>query len=262
MSADKIINYFSILKKHNSISSSYLFIGENAVLVKPVLKLINCANSQDYFCDSCFDCRGIENNTHPDLFIVEPDNFNISIEKIKECQQFLRLKTFQAKRKIALIVQAQNLSDAAANAFLKTLEEPAKNSFIAICVSKIDGVLPTIISRCKKIFLPPGEPQIDTRALNLAFSFLKGASVQFKDRFEFSSFVWALALILRDNLVSSIDNNNHLLTLADYEIISSSLRLRQTVGSYSILRDILEIYSSCATINENLALNLIKGKLS
>ncbi|MFA5338257.1 MAG: hypothetical protein WC330_07980, partial [Candidatus Omnitrophota bacterium] len=128
---NKILNYFSLLKKRRIIGKSYLFIGDDFSIVKDVAKLINCVNDAESFCNSCFDCSNIERYAHPDLFMLKPETLTITIENIKEAQQFLRLKSFRAQKKVLVIEDAQNMGEASANAFLKTLEEPPKNSFIA-----------------------------------------------------------------------------------------------------------------------------------
>ena len=158
-----------------------------------------------------------------------------------------------------IIKDAQALTPAAANAFLKTLEEPPKNSFIAISSSKLDGLLPTIVSRCRRIFLPFKQEDVDESLKDSVFSFLKGQDLRFTDRKRFSSFLWALVTVLRDDLISKSDFiNNKLPQPREREII---------LGSYSpseidsILKDILRIYGAAKSVNMNLALNLIRLKL-
>jgi len=158
-----------------------------------------------------------------------------------------------------IIKGAQSLTPAAANAFLKTLEEPPKNSFIAISTSKLDGLLPTIISRCRKIFLPSLEEEFDRSLESSVFSFLKGQDLRFTDRKQFSSFLWALIMFLREGLIlKSGCINNQLPQSVEREIILSSYSLSEIDN---ILKDILKIYGVAKSINMNLALNLIRLKL-
>lgn len=265
MEDDRIIDYFSLLKKQNIIGKSYLFIGDNFTQVIDVVKLINCRQDQEGFCNRCLDCRKIEEAAHPDLFIVTPKTLSITIEDIKESQQFLRLKSFCAKYKIVIIKNAEAIGEAAANAFLKTLEEPPKNSLIIICASKLDGLLPTIISRCRKIFLPYSEPLPARVPLNTVLEFLKGQKPEFKDRSAFKDFLWSLAAVLRDYLVLDfVPENNRLLKSNDCEIILRFLRDARhykSIQACDILNDIFKVYAAHNTINENLALNLIRMKL-
>ena len=257
---NKILNYFSLLKKRGIIGKSYLFIGDDFSIVGDIAKLINCKNDAEHFCNSCFDCSSIERYVHPDLFVLKPETLTITIENIKEAQQFLRLKSFRAQKKVLVIQDAQNMGEASANAFLKTLEEPPKNSFIAVCTSKIDSLIPTIVSRCNKIFLPPNEENQDSGFAKI-FGFLKGERPVFKDRKDFLSFVWSLNLALRDAFLFSLGRNNRLLALSECEIILQNVRIKNVSNYCSAMKDILEIYADGATINENLALNLIRERI-
>jgi len=259
---EDILNYFQILKKRELLGTSYLFVGKDDKAVVDVAKLISCTENAD-FCNSCWDCKRIEEGNHPDFFTISPDGFSIKIESIREGMRFFSLKSFRLKRKIMVIKDAQSLTPAAANAFLKTLEEPPKNSFIAISTSKLDGLLPTIISRCRKIFLPSrseGEG-VDESLRKSVFSFLRGhQGLRFTDRKRFSSFLWALITVLRDGLISKSGwRNNPLPQSREREIILGSYSVSQI---HTILKDILKIYGAAKSINMNLALNLIRLKLN
>ena len=253
-----LLNYFQILKKREILGTSYLFIGEDTSVIGDIVKSISCTESLS-FCDSCWDCKRIEGGNHPDLFTLEPDGFSIKIEAIREGMRFFSLKSFRLKNKIMIIKDAQALTPAAANAFLKTLEEPPKNSFIAISASKLDGLLPTIISRCRKIFLPSKAEEPDKGLEESVLRFLRREDIRFTDRKKFSSFLWTLITVLRGELLSKSGyENNQLLQEREHEIIFGSYSSDQI---HSILNDILKIYGAAKSVNMNLALNLIRLKL-
>ena len=255
---EEILSYFHILKKRELLGSSYLFIGEDTSLIGDIVKLISCSRDL-YFCNNCWDCRRIESGNHPDLFIIEPDGLSIKIEAIRKGIHFFFLKSFQLKNKVMVIKEAQNLTPAAANAFLKTLEEPPKHSFIAITASKMEGLLPTIISRCRKIFLPSAPKKIDNSLDDCVFRFFGGEDIRFGDRKKFSAFLWALIEVLRRQLLLRADfKNNQLLQSAEREIILSSYNQGQI---HSILKEVLKVYGAYRSVNMNLALNLIRLKL-
>lgn len=255
---EKVLNYFQILKKRELLGSAYLFIGEDTSLIGDVVKLISCPEDLR-FCNNCWDCRGIESGNHPDLFTVEPDGFSIKIEAIRQGKRFFSLKSFRLKNKVMVIKEAQNLTPVTANAFLKTLEEPPEHSLMLIAVSKLEGLLPTIISRCRKIFLPSASKESDSSAEGCAFKFLGGEDIRFIDRKKFSAFLWALIMVLREQLLSGINfENNQLSQGQGCEIILSRYSQGQI---HSILKDILKIYGAYKSVNMNLALNLIRSKL-
>lgn len=117
------------------LAHAYLFSGPAGVgkralaveLAKKVLKAENLAG-------------------HPDFIILDQDG-EILIAQVREFIERLRLKPFAAAKKIALINNAQNLNRQSANALLKTLEEPPRNTVI-ILISEEKNILPTIFSRC------------------------------------------------------------------------------------------------------------------
>jgi len=77
---------------------------------------------------------------------------------VRALMQFLRRQSFQARWKVAVVADAHRMNVAAANAFLKTLEEPPPRSLIFLLTSSTAGVLPTILSRCQKVVFEPYSP--------------------------------------------------------------------------------------------------------
>ncbi len=252
-----IVKYFQILKKEDKLGSSYLFIGQDDSLIKDIIELVTCLEDESG-CGRCWDCKRMAEDNHPDLFIVEPQGLTTKIESIRESIKALSLKSFRLKRKVLWIKDAQTLSPSAANAFLKTLEEPPNNSFIIISTSKLEGILPTIVSRCRKIFLPFEDKKLKLDNLDQVYSFLKGQDLRFRDRGNFSSFLWTLIVVLRNRLVERGQANKHLPESRECEIILNSYSNGQI---YNILKGILKIYGASRTINMNLALNLIRLKI-
>lgn len=102
---------------------------------------------------------------HPDFHQAEPESKSrrILIEQIRRLEQALRAKPVAGSRKVAVIREADRLQPQAANAFLKTLEEPPAGSHVFLTSSSPDALLETILSRCIVVRLragaapPPGE---------------------------------------------------------------------------------------------------------
>jgi len=266
MKSDTILHYFSLLKEKGTLGQSYLFVGDSFAIVESITRLINCQSAPRSFCGVCYNCIQFASLTHPDVCVVEPKRLTITIEDIRNCQQFLRLTSFRAAYKVVIVKEAQHFGEEAANAFLKTLEEPPKHSFIAICTSRLDAMLPTIVSRCRKIFLPvraePSSYAFDERIPQ----FLKGSRPLFKDRNDFAGFLWAFIVFFRDYLVCAAAQAPHrrLLKTQDYEIILSLLkngRKYSVAEVQAFIADMLKIYGAYGSVNENLALQLIKMRL-
>ncbi len=95
---------------------------------------------------------------HPDFHSAEPESKSrrILIEQIRRLEHALRSKPSAGPRKVAVIHDADRLQPQAANAFLKTLEEPPAGSHVFLTSSTPDALLDTIISRCIVVHLQPG----------------------------------------------------------------------------------------------------------
>jgi len=172
----------SILQKtirRGRISSSYLFAGESGIGKKYTAinfaKALNCQKIDSYqspvrmndsrftsdasrlidACDECSSCRKIDAGIHPDVLLISPESGQIKIEEIRAIDEILSLKAFEGRRKVVVVDDAETMNQYAANAFLKTLEEPPSDSLIILVSSKPDRLPDTIQSRCSRInFMP------------------------------------------------------------------------------------------------------------
>jgi len=104
-------------------------------------------------CDRCLSCRKIDQENHPDVQWVRPESKSrvITIDQIRELMQTINLKPTEARWKVAVIVAADRLNAQAANAFLKTLEEPPPQSVILLLSTDPDRLIETILSRCLRL---------------------------------------------------------------------------------------------------------------
>lgn len=128
----------------------------------------------------------VRQRNHPDLFWVEPTYLHqgkrvtvaeameaglkrrsppqIRLEQIREIPQFLSRPPLEAERAVVVLEGAESMGEGAANALLKTLEEPGKATLILIAPS-VDSLLPTLISRCQRIAFSRLSPEHLTRVL-------------------------------------------------------------------------------------------------
>ncbi len=106
-------------------------------------------------CEECSSCIKINKSIHPDVFFIAPENGEIKVDVIRDLQESLSYKSFEGQWKIVIIDEAETLNQSAANAFLKTLEEPSEQS-VLILISSMPGLIPkTILSRCQRINFSP-----------------------------------------------------------------------------------------------------------
>jgi DNA polymerase-3 subunit delta' len=95
---------------------------------------------------------------HPDVHIAEPESKSrrITIDQVRDLERELQMRSLRGGRKVVIIFDADRLMEQAANAFLKTLEEPPRNSHILLVSNFPELLLETILSRCIEIPLAPG----------------------------------------------------------------------------------------------------------
>ncbi|MGO9477557.1 MAG: ATP-binding protein, partial [Limisphaerales bacterium] len=104
-------------------------------------------------CDECSTCRKIENETHADIHWARPESKSriITVEQMRELMHEIQLKPTEAGYKVAVIAAADRLNVQAANAFLKTLEEPPARSVLILLSTEPQRILETILSRCLRL---------------------------------------------------------------------------------------------------------------
>ncbi|MBM4124783.1 MAG: DNA polymerase III subunit delta' [Nitrospira sp.] len=159
---------------HDRVAHAYLFHGEDGIGKKLAAmrfaQAINC--DTDYgpggpdACGICQSCCQIEARTHPDFRLIEPDqelaNPQIKIEQVRELEQQIVYRPLVGRRKVCLIDEADRLTQGAANALLKTLEEPTAHSLFLLITSRPSALPATVRSRCQAIrFVPPARTQVE-----------------------------------------------------------------------------------------------------
>jgi len=118
-------------------------------------------------CGHCAACHWFEQGTHPDFRLIEPGQEGdeapqsgkrsgkfITIKDIRLLGDFFNLASHQGGWRVVLIHPAESLNLAAANALLKTLEEPPPLVMILLVTHQLRRMLPTVLSRCNKVALP------------------------------------------------------------------------------------------------------------
>lgn len=112
-------------------------------------------------CGDCDNCTRARRKTHPDVHFYQPEGASgYLVEQVRAIVADVALSPIQAKRKVYIIDRADMLNRAAANAFLKTLEEPPDDVVLILLGRTRESVLPTIASRCQIVpfrHIPPTE---------------------------------------------------------------------------------------------------------
>jgi DNA polymerase III subunit delta' len=138
-----------------------------ALIALRLAQALNCETSPGDPCRACRTCRRIERGNHPDVRIagmasqgagLKADEAarqkELKIATVREWQRDITLRPFESRRRVFILHDAERLSDEAANCMLKTLEEPPPYATIVLVANSTE-LLPTIVSRCRVLRLPP-----------------------------------------------------------------------------------------------------------
>ncbi len=157
------------------VSHAYLITGPRGVgrrtLALELAKALNClAAPSDRPCEACRQCRLIARGIHPDVRVVKraPDRKAILlrapsggtagrdfVDNVEFIQSDAQLRPADGRKKVYLILNAEDLQAEAANRLLKTIEEPTAYVHFLLTATDRGAVLPTIVSRCQEIPLRP-----------------------------------------------------------------------------------------------------------
>ncbi|HKF45480.1 MAG TPA: DNA polymerase III subunit [Thermoanaerobaculia bacterium] len=102
----------------------------------------------------CGSCRRAIAGLHPDLTVVQPQGVQIRIDGVREAVGFGAGKPYESSRRVAIVSRAEMLGAEAANALLKTLEEPGRHFHWILTTTRAEALLPTVRSRCVAVPLP------------------------------------------------------------------------------------------------------------
>jgi DNA polymerase-3 subunit delta' len=120
-------------------------------------RLLLCTSSGAKPCGVCAACKNASENHHADLLVVQvtEDSKQIRIEQVRDLCAELALTSYQGGYKVGIFSPADSMNRFAANALLKTLEEPAKNTLLILVASQPSRLPATIKSRCQRINIRP-----------------------------------------------------------------------------------------------------------
>lgn len=140
---------------------AYLFVGPEGVGKRTVAlalaSAIQCREIANDFCGRCADCIRVAHGNHPDVRVLEPASGKkeISIRQVRDLERELSLRSFSGRKKMAIVDPARLMNAPAQNALLKTLEEPPEGSLTVLISTSPGGLLPTLISRCVRLYFTP-----------------------------------------------------------------------------------------------------------
>lgn len=175
---DRAKKFLKQVMAKKRIPHAYIFTGIPGIgKTKTAVALTMALNCREQVegdgCGCCPPCRRIRGGNSPDFQIIEPESKegvsgddgnpskapkrglqNIKIDQIRDLNQKLAFSPF-GRYRVSVIRQAETMAEAAANSFLKTLEEPPPGNILILNVTEPRDLLPTIVSRCQRVPFQP-----------------------------------------------------------------------------------------------------------
>jgi len=161
---DAVVQLFARAIERGRLAHAYLFAGPAGIgkrlFAGELAKALLCETNPPeklQACDRCAACIQVAAGTHPDFFAVgrPEESLEVPIELVRELCRTFALKPARGHGKVAILDDADDLNDAAANCFLKTLEEPPPHSLLILIGSSVERQLSTIVSRCQAVRFAP-----------------------------------------------------------------------------------------------------------
>jgi DNA polymerase III subunit delta' len=155
--------------EQDRLPHALLFAGPAGVgkktLAVAVGRALVCQKGGLEACGECAACRRASRGHHPDLQLVGPDGAAIRIETVRELVRQIGGLPFEARARAFVVDEAHLMTEQAANALLKSLEEPPPTSHVFLVSASAQGLLPTIRSRCQLLRFGPLPPALLERHL-------------------------------------------------------------------------------------------------
>ncbi len=143
---------FKNIKLNNHHAYLFYSLDEelNNLVAENFAKMLVCENGN--MCNNCYACRQFDTSTHPDVTILKQDS--IKVDDVNKIIAKLSTTPLAGDKKVFVILNAETINEISQNKLLKSLEEPAKNNVFILTTTKTDKLLPTVLSRLNKIYLP------------------------------------------------------------------------------------------------------------
>ncbi|MWP61463.1 DNA polymerase III subunit delta' [Gilliamella sp. Pas-s25] len=261
-------------RAHHALLINYVQgSGEDEFVSTLVNRLLCQSSPQLEPCLKCHSCQLFLSHHHPDYYVItnEQGKQSIGIDQIRNISSKIYEKSQQGGNKVIWIKRAALMTEAAANALLKTLEEPPENTYFILSDEHNSQLLPTIHSRCFSYFLPVPKLEQSIEWLKseqnqqysdneLASALLLSENAPLKAAALLAPEKWQQRKAFCDQLLELVPQNNYwqLAKTFDNEdfierivwfcaLLSDALKAKQKVGHFIVNRDQVPLIRLLAT---------------
>lgn len=236
----KDTNFYKLLNLNNQ-THAYLFYSSDQLLndntASIFAKSLICENNTA--CNVCNACKQFDSLSHPDLFILNNETYKV--EDVNILISKLASKPISASKKVFVILNFDKMNETAQNKLLKSFEEPNDSTVFVLSATKIDKLLPTVLSRLDKIFLP----KLDLEDKKIIANELSSSGIDISDLIyldlSLTEMIFRKSSAEYDKVNTSIKNMLfELKTSADIPIVSSNLNVENKELFFKLLVECFE----------------------
>ncbi|MDO4911434.1 MAG: DNA polymerase III subunit delta' [Corynebacterium sp.] len=151
--------------QERAMTHAWVFTGPpgsgRSIAAKVFAAALLCENTATPGCGECWACKAVFAGTHSDLLYIHPEGLSISVATVREVVRQASLSPDHGRWRIVIVEDADRLTEGAANAFLKTVEEPPARTVIILCTPSLDpqDLIVTLRSRCRHVYVPTPKPE-------------------------------------------------------------------------------------------------------
>lgn len=159
-------NFEKMFNKENMPHANIFISLDDVALSEASLcfaKLVLCEHGGN---DDCIVCKKIDHLNHADVLVFPQEKDSIGVEEMLKVVEESYSLPYEGKAKVFVLKNFEKTMASAQNKLLKTLEEPPKNVYYVLCAKNEMAILPTIMSRCQKFYLPKYDDEEVMKAIS------------------------------------------------------------------------------------------------
>ncbi len=155
---EPVVRFLQQSMADGRLSQAYLLVGPpnigKTTLALQLAAAVNCAHD-DPPCGVCVSCAKVARGIHPDVRLIEPEENALKLAQVRELQREAALSPYEGAWRVFILTDFAKATPEAANALLKTLEEPPPQVILILTATDVAALLPTVVSRCRVLHLRP-----------------------------------------------------------------------------------------------------------